>query len=182
MTETEKRPKRKAISKTLRFEVFKRDSFKCQYCGAHPPSVVLHVDHILAVSRGGTNVIDNLVAACQPCNSGKGVRNLSTIPQSLAEKASDVAEREDQLRGYQDILEARRERLDAECWRVLEAIYGPLEKAKNVDYLSVQRFIEAIGVHRALDAVDKSLGSNVSPHNRFRYFCGICWAWIKGGS
>lgn len=26
---------RKSISKKLRFDVFKRDGFKCQYCGAH---------------------------------------------------------------------------------------------------------------------------------------------------
>ena len=29
--------KRKTISKKTRFEVFKRDSFKCQYCGASAP-------------------------------------------------------------------------------------------------------------------------------------------------
>lgn len=31
--------KRKAISKRVRFEVFKRDSFKCQYCGKCAPDV-----------------------------------------------------------------------------------------------------------------------------------------------
>lgn len=36
---------RKSLSKKTRFEVFKRDSFECQYCGAHPPSTILHVDH-----------------------------------------------------------------------------------------------------------------------------------------
>ncbi len=34
--------KKAGISKRLRFEVFKRDGFVCQYCGNHPPAVVLH--------------------------------------------------------------------------------------------------------------------------------------------
>ena len=38
--------KRKGISKKTRFDVFKRDSFTCQYCGKSAPDVVLQVDHI----------------------------------------------------------------------------------------------------------------------------------------
>ena len=44
--------KRVPISKALRFEVFKRDSFTCQYCGRSAPEVVLEVDHIVPVSKG----------------------------------------------------------------------------------------------------------------------------------
>lgn len=62
---------RKAIGKSLRFEVFKRDAFKCQYCGAEAPAVVLHVDHIKAVANGGTNDLTNLITSCMPCNLGK---------------------------------------------------------------------------------------------------------------
>lgn len=49
--------KRKPLSKKVRFEIFKRDSFKCQYCGGASPEVVLHVDHINPVSKGGDNDI-----------------------------------------------------------------------------------------------------------------------------
>jgi 5-methylcytosine-specific restriction endonuclease McrA len=49
--------KRKSISKKARFEVFKRDAFSCQYCGAHPPDSILHVDHIVPVALGGGNEI-----------------------------------------------------------------------------------------------------------------------------
>ena len=38
--------KRKSLSKKIRFEVFKRDKFTCQYCGKTAPNVVLEVDHI----------------------------------------------------------------------------------------------------------------------------------------
>lgn len=63
--------KRKNISKKLRFEVFKRDRFKCQYCGAESPNVLLQVDHINPVSKGGQNDIMNLVTSCAGCNGGK---------------------------------------------------------------------------------------------------------------
>lgn len=38
--------KRKGLSPKVRFEVFKRDSFKCQYCGRSAPDVMLRADHI----------------------------------------------------------------------------------------------------------------------------------------
>ncbi len=62
---------RKSLSKKIRFEVFKRDSFKCQYCGKASPDVILEVDHIKPVSEGGTNDMTNLITACFDCNRGK---------------------------------------------------------------------------------------------------------------
>ena len=44
---------------------------KCQLCGA---TERIEIDHILALSKGGTNHIDNLQPLCKPCNSGKGNR------------------------------------------------------------------------------------------------------------
>lgn len=68
---------RKAISKRMRFEVLKRDSFTCQYCGKQPPDTVLHLDHIKPVSKGGKNTILNLVTSCVDCNLGKSNVELS---------------------------------------------------------------------------------------------------------
>lgn len=62
---------RKPFSNKHRFDILKRDSFTCQYCGASPPDVRLHVDHVIPVALGGTNHDANLVTACQACNSGK---------------------------------------------------------------------------------------------------------------
>ena len=69
--------KRKPLSKNLRFEVFKRDSFKCQYCGQEAPDVILNADHINPVKNGGDNNIINLITSCFSCNSGKSARLLS---------------------------------------------------------------------------------------------------------
>jgi hypothetical protein len=67
---------RKPISKKLRFEIFKRDGFTCQYCGKMSPDVVLEVDHIKPVASGGKNDMLNLVTACLSCNRGKGATEL----------------------------------------------------------------------------------------------------------
>jgi len=91
--------KRRAISKKLRFEVFKRDKFKCQYCGKGAPDVVLVIDHIHPHSRGGANTILNLITACDPCNNGKGARTLDddSVVAKQRDQLEQMQERRDQL-------------------------------------------------------------------------------------
>lgn len=60
---------RKAITKTVRFEVFKRDSFTCQYCGRKAPEAVLNVDHIKPVASGGGMPLDELKRISRQCRS-----------------------------------------------------------------------------------------------------------------
>lgn len=90
---------RKNLSKKLRFEVFKRDSFACQYCGAKAPDVVLHVDHIEPVSEAGTNDLLNLITSCEDCNSGKSNRRLSddAVLERQREKLARLQERKEQI-------------------------------------------------------------------------------------
>lgn len=52
----------------LREMVFERDGYECRYCGCTDE---LAVDHIIPLSRGGTNDPENLTPACKPCNSSK---------------------------------------------------------------------------------------------------------------
>ena len=62
------------ISDKLRYQVLKRDGFKCCACGASPAkdsSVELHIDHIIPWSKGGETTIDNLQTLCSRCNLGK---------------------------------------------------------------------------------------------------------------
>jgi 5-methylcytosine-specific restriction endonuclease McrA len=54
-----------------RFNVFLRDRFQCQYCGARDD---LTFDHVVPRSRGGRTTWDNVVTACAPCNLLKGGR------------------------------------------------------------------------------------------------------------
>lgn len=48
-----------------------RDGCACVYCGA---KTYLSLDHLIAVSRGGSGEDSNLVTACRRCNSVKGAR------------------------------------------------------------------------------------------------------------
>ena len=59
------------LSKKKRFEVLKRCNFQCVYCGRKPPEVQLEVDHVEPLAHYGTHDDENLVAACEDCNSGK---------------------------------------------------------------------------------------------------------------
>lgn len=47
---------------------------ECSSCGRRPPLVTLDIDHILPVSRGGTNVSHNLRFLCSGCNRSRGNR------------------------------------------------------------------------------------------------------------
>lgn len=66
---------RESISLAMRFYIFRRDKFTCQYCGAKAPDTALHVEHIVPVAKGGANDPENLCAACIRCNTGKGVED-----------------------------------------------------------------------------------------------------------
>lgn len=59
---------------SLRFSIWRRDGFRCTYCGisAFDKGVTLEVDHVIPVSRGGTDDPENLTTACRPCNWAKG--------------------------------------------------------------------------------------------------------------
>jgi len=69
-------PRREPIPPSVRFEVLRRDGFRCQYCGrsSSDGDVILEVDHIVPVSKGGTNDLNNLITSCRECNRGKGAR------------------------------------------------------------------------------------------------------------
>ena len=57
-----------------RFNVFLRDRFECQYCGASPGAPELTFDHVVPRSRGGRTVWTNVVGACTACNLRKSDR------------------------------------------------------------------------------------------------------------
>ena len=69
--------KRVGLSPGIRWQVFARDSFTCQYCGKKPPEVTIEVDHKTSVDQGGSDEVHNLITACLKCNRGKGPRSLT---------------------------------------------------------------------------------------------------------
>jgi 5-methylcytosine-specific restriction endonuclease McrA len=64
------------IPPVSRREVLRRDNHACQYCGS---SKRLTLDHVIPRSKGGQHTWNNVVAACESCNSRKGDR----LPQEI---------------------------------------------------------------------------------------------------
>lgn len=59
------------IADATRVRVYNRDDWKCCHCGSRD---ALSIDHIVPVSRGGSDDEDNLQTLCRPCNSRKSNR------------------------------------------------------------------------------------------------------------
>jgi len=173
--------KRQAISKKLRFDVFKRDGFVCQYCGAHPPQVVLEVDHIHPVAEGGTNDVDNLVTACFHCNRGKGAGLLCDVPQTLEQRAAVAAEREAQIAGYEEVMRAKRLRLESDAESVMDifCLRFRQDSIPQRDFDSMKMFVDKLGLHEVIEAAEIACGRKYDYRPAFKYFCGVCWNKVR---
>lgn len=74
--EARKKFERNKLTKSLRYDVLRRDNFKCVICGrTSQDGAFLHVDHILPIARGGETKLDNLQTLCENCNLGKGIKD-----------------------------------------------------------------------------------------------------------
>lgn len=177
--------KRTSISKKTRFEVFKRDGFSCQYCGAHPPTVILEPDHINPVCNGGNNHMHNLITSCFNCNRGKAGNLLTAIPKSLKDKAAEISEREEQIAGYRNVIQASLDRIEDDLWTVADALVeGSSKSGMRRDWLqSIKTFNSKLPLHVVVDSAEIARAKfNYSGNKVFAYFCGICWNRIKEGA
>lgn len=152
--------KRKSFSKKERFEVFKRDSFTCQYCGAKAPDVILEVDHIKPVSEGGDNDIMNLITSCFTCNRGK--RNTELSDNSVIEKQRRQIEELNLRRQQLEMMLEWRDGLKAiedekhqkavEYWNSKLDVYDMA--LTNTGESNMKRLVEKYGLMNVLDAID----------------------------
>lgn len=150
---------RKSISPKLRFEVFKRDGFRCQYCGRSAPQVRLHVDHIEPVAAGGTNDLTNLITSCSECNLGKGARRLSDDAAIRKEKQQldELNERREQL---EMMMQWRKELsdLNAQTLSYVESCF--LEKTgysvNDSGHHKLQRCLNAFSFTEVIEALEVS--------------------------
>lgn len=166
--------RRKSTGKRLRFDVFKRDHFTCQYCGAQPPAIVLVADHITPVAEGGETTIENLLAACEPCNQGKADRLLEVRairPDAdllYLETQQEIAE----LRRFQ---EAKAER-DAEVAKVIGVLQEEWSAVSGLDWVPSESCIrQLLGKHApeivelAIQDVAGKVGSGYLPTRGHRW-------------
>jgi len=129
---------RKSLSKKVRFEIFKRDSFTCQYCGSKAPDVILEVDHILPVKEGGSNDIMNLITSCFNCNRGKRDKKLSD--KSIVERQREQIKE----------LNIRRQQLQM----MLEWREGLKSIENDTGENGITKLVKKHGIVKVLDAMD----------------------------
>ena len=68
---------RALMTSKLRKEILKRDDYTCAKCGANmydEPHLLLEIDHIIPISKGGLTTKDNLQTLCWRCNRSKGAK------------------------------------------------------------------------------------------------------------
>lgn len=179
-----------ALSKRKRFEVFKRDRFTCSYCGRTPPAVVLEVDHVIPICNGGTDETHNLATSCFDCNRGKSGIGLDVIPQTVEERIAIAAEKADQVKRFERLLRAEKNRVDKETMRLAEywcnVLASPDDRGKYVVSAPWQKSIKtflgkltATEIESAMDVAQGKADTIRSEHARLKYFCGICWSKIR---
>jgi len=172
-----------ALSKKVRFDIFKRDLFVCQYCGATPPSATLEVDHIKPVSKGGNNTKENLITSCFDCNRGKGARLLTKASETTIQKMDRIAEKEEQYNHYQKLIKKIERRKNKEVKEV-EIIYSDSfegwEFKEKFKISTVRPFIEKLGLVDVKESMGKACSKMYNENDALKYFCGICWNKIRG--
>lgn len=170
------------LSSYRRFQIFKRDKFTCQYCGRVPPAVILEVDHILPVSKGGDNNNDNLLTACFDCNRGKANGTLEAVALDPSVRAEELKERARQIKAYERLLLREKKRRATEIDEIGEIFnrYFPQWVLNEHARVSVGRFLDQLAPSIVADAMEIAC-VRMNQDRAFRYFCGICWKRIKGG-
>ena len=178
-------PERKKISPKLRFEVFKRDSFRCQYCGRSSPEVILEVDHIQPVSEGGENVLVNLVTSCRDCNRGKGKRLISDDQAVIKQKAELDALNERRLQ--MEMMIRWKTELEEICEKQIDAIsniilddpekYILSNRARN----EIKKLIKRFDFPIVYESCEIASVAYSSIQERFQKLGGICYNLKKKG-
>ena len=174
-----------SISKKTRFEIFKRDGFRCLYCGQVPPAVILEVDHVVPVSKGGADDEHNLATSCFACNRGKSGNGLSQLPSGHHDTIDQRREKLEQLQAITELtLELKKHeeimfQIVSDRWITLDG-NDPEEFCLSGEPESaVRRFLKLLPLPEVIEAVDISFSGGRSKYQQFKFFCGICWRKIK---
>jgi hypothetical protein len=171
------------VNKKLRFEVFKRDSFTCQYCGQSAPKVILEIDHINPKCEGGQDDILNLVTSCFDCNRGKGKKKLSD--NSALEKQKAALDQLNKKREQLEMIIKWREELnnlqEVELEYINKIIIEKMECTLNeIGENKFRKLLKKYGLSEVVESMDISInqyyknGENESKEKAINYTEFIC--------
>jgi hypothetical protein len=113
--------KRKPVKAGVRFAVFTRDSFTCQYCGRKPPEIQLVIDHVIPVAQGGTDDEWNLKASCDGCNAGKSDKCVSGRVSDIPDPPLVDVDRKNKIEAYAKSVLERNNLREAQLNDMLDA-------------------------------------------------------------
>lgn len=170
--------KRKPITKKVRFEVFKRDSFKCQYCGRSSPDVILEVDHIVPVAEGGDNSILNLITSCRDCNRGKSKTLLSDL--TAVERQQKHLEDMNAIKEQSEMMIEWRKELMLIEERQIDALDEHISKMtgygmSDVGRRNMRNYIKRFSFTEVFEAVDIAFTKYPNWEMAFKKIGGICY-------
>lgn len=185
---------RKSLSKKIRFEVFKRDHFTCQYCGRMAPDVILEVDHLHPVAEGGDDDILNLITSCRDCNRGKG-KTLLSQNDSLKKSQQQLLDMAEKTEQAQMMVEWKKEMLavreqEAHCISdLMESISGRYLTDRGLR--DIKKLLKQFGFQLVYEATEIAIdyyfndsGSDYQKQKSMSYAMskigGICYNKQKG--
>lgn len=153
--------KRKSLSQKIRYEVFKRDGFKCQYCGRSVPEVTLEVDHIVPVAEGGENDMMNLITSCRDCNRGKG--KIPLDDETILKKQKAELEELNEKRNQMEMMIQWRSELRSMDAQQVATIVNLINELSGMDWTGddqiereVLKYIKRFGFKEVYEAVEIS--------------------------
>lgn len=184
-----------AVSKKIRFEVFKRDKFTCQYCGRSAPDVVLQADHIDPKSKGGKNDLINLITSCVDCNQGKSDRILSD-DSALKKRKQQLGQLQERREQLEMMMEWHRSLIDLEEQTVTElsdfwSQLVPGYHLSETGLENLKRWVKRFGINEVIESMkastqqyleydpeanDPSISTHKSVNKAFEYIPRICAA------
>lgn len=168
------------IKTSLRFKIFERDNFTCQYCGRKPPEVILHCDHIHPLSKKGTSDEINLITSCRDCNLGKRDKILKNPRRiNIKQEIENLKEAEQQIKEYYKYLKKLTNykennpiiELLCETWEKTSfgensiSESGKINLKKLLNNNNAEDIIESINISWA--------NSRIKNEDKWKYMCGI---------
>ena len=78
------------ITKKLKEKILDNANYECEYCGVKLNEYNSTIDHKIPLSKGGTNEVSNLAAACTKCNMLKANKILDSIANPIVKQAAET--------------------------------------------------------------------------------------------